>query len=99
MQFTVDDDRMTTHPSKSQTVAIRRRVRNGARYRFEPVIYDQLDAPYGVRAGILKIGDIVRVKNCPGCPPANTMGMAHIETLAGEFAGLVFTNSLQPLTR
>ena len=64
-----------------------RRVRVNARYRFEPVPYDQFDPPYGVTRGYLKSGDIVRVKNCPGCPPANTMGMCHVETLAGQFAG------------
>jgi hypothetical protein len=39
-------------------------------------------------------GDEVRVINLYGCPKANTMGHCHIETLGGEFAGLVLTNSL-----
>jgi hypothetical protein len=43
----------------------------------------------------LQRGDVVRVVNLHGCPPANTMGHCHVETLAGEFAGLVFCNSLQ----
>lgn len=39
----------------------------------------------------------VRVVNLPGCPKANTMGMAHVEDAAtGEFAGLVLTASLVP---
>lgn len=74
-----------------------RRVRNGASYRYAPVGWDKYDPPYGARAGFLFHGDTVRVKTPYGCPPANTMGHAHIETLAGEFAGLVCTNSLQPL--
>ena len=85
--------RRTRHVEGVQMTA--RRVRANARYRFEPVPYDQFDPPYGVTRGYLKSGDIVRVKNCPGCPPANTMGMCHVETLAGQFAGLVFTNSLK----
>jgi hypothetical protein len=74
---------------------IAHRVRPGSRYKYVPVLWDVADPPYGVTRGHLNTGDIVRVKNLHGCPPANTMGMCHIETLAGEFAGLVFCNSLQ----
>jgi len=73
-----------------------RRVRVNAKYRFDPVFLDRIDPPYGVDNGILKVGDTVKVVNLPGCPKANTMGHAHIETENGEFAGLVSTNSLVP---
>ena len=42
-------------------------------------------------------GQTVRVVNKFGCPPANTMGHCYIESLDGEFLGLVLTNSLTPL--
>jgi hypothetical protein len=71
------------------------RVRAGAKYRFNPVPWDRLDPPYGVNNGTLATGDSVRVVNLPGCPKANVMGHCHIETVAGEFAGLVCTNSLE----
>jgi hypothetical protein len=70
------------------------RVRANNVYQFEPVPWDRLDPPYGVKAGILRAGDKVRVVKCPGCPPPNTMRHCHIETLDGRFAGLVHTNSL-----
>lgn len=74
-----------------------RRVRTGSLYTYQPVMWDRLDRPHGVKADILISGDTVRVVKLHGCPPPNTMGMCHIDTLAGEFAGLVCTNSLQPL--
>jgi len=43
-------------------------------------------------------GELVRVVNLPGCPRANTMGHCHVQSLAGEFIGLVSCNSLQPRT-
>lgn len=73
-----------------------RRVRVNACYRYEPVMLDQIHPPHGVKAGILKPGDVVQVVNLPGAPKANTMGHAYIER-RGTFAGLVCTNSLQPL--
>ena len=77
--------------------ASHRKVRVNSRYRFEPVLWDEFDPPIGVQKGILKSGDVVRVVNLPGCPPANTMGRCHIQTESGEFAGLVCTNSLESL--
>lgn len=73
-----------------------RRVRANASYRYDPVMIDRFSPPYGVKEGILNPGDIVKVVKLPGCPPPNTMGHAHIER-RGQFAGLVSTNSLQPL--
>lgn len=66
-----------------------RKVRAGQIYRYHPVNLDLLHPPYSV-----KPGDLVRVVNLPGCPPANTMGHCHVEHLDGKFAGLVCTNSL-----
>jgi hypothetical protein len=70
------------------------RVRVRSLYTYRPVGWDIWDRPYGEQAGILKPGDTVRVVNLNGCPPANTMGMAHIQTREGVFAGLVLCNSL-----
>jgi hypothetical protein len=74
----------------------RRRVRAGSTYVYDPVPFDEINPPYGVEFGFLRPGDRVCVVNYPGCPPANTLGHAYIETLGGEFAGLVCTNSLKP---
>ena len=71
------------------------RVRNGSKYTYDPVMLDLVDPPYGAKNGTLKKGDVVKVKNLPGCPSANTMGMAHITSADGaEFLGLVSTCSL-----
>ena len=66
-----------------------RRVRANATYVYEPVLIDR-----GVAAD--HAGQVVRVVNMPGCPKANTMGHCHIQTLDGQFLGMVCTNSLQP---
>jgi hypothetical protein len=71
---------------------VARRVRVGARYRYEPVMFDRLHPPYD-----LEQGDVVTVVNLPGCPRANTMGMCYVNNPAGRFGGMVMTNSLQPL--
>jgi len=43
----------------------------------------------------LKSGDVVRVKNLHGCPPANTMGHCYVvDAKTGAFIGLVCCNSL-----
>jgi hypothetical protein len=72
------------------------KVRAGSSYRYNPVLMDVCDPPYGVKSEGLKKGDVVKVVNLHGCPPANTMGHCHIE-LNGRFAGLVCTNSLEAL--
>ena len=70
-------------------------VRAGSRYIYLPVMIDSIDPPYGVRAGFLSPGDVVRVVNLRGCPVANTMGHCHIENPENkEFLGLVCSNSL-----
>ena len=70
------------------------RVHNGSWYRYEPVGIDTWDSK-----ALVEPGSIVQVKSLPGCPPANTMGHAHIVDQQGRFAGLVLTNSLQPVKR
>jgi len=44
----------------------------------------------------LQPGDLVQVKNLTGCPPCNTMGMAHVVHPDGTLGGLVYTASLEP---
>ena len=72
------------------------KVAAGRTYRYQPVMWDQLYPPFGVVRGFLRPGDEVRVVKLPLAPPPNTMGMAHVETLDGQLAGLVHANSLEP---
>ena len=66
------------------------KVQNGRVYYYLPNLLDMVDARTS-----LKSGDCVRVKSLPGCPPANTMGHAHVcNPETGEFIGLVHCNSL-----
>ena len=71
-----------------------KKVRAGSKYTFDPCLWDIADRrPY-----MPAKGTVVRVMKSPhGCPPANAMGHCYIETLAGEFLGLVSTGSLQPV--
>jgi hypothetical protein len=72
-----------------------RRVRAGSVYVYDPVPCDRCDE----RLRHIEPGLFVRVVSLPGCPPANTMGHAHIEAaVTGEFLGLVLTTSLRLLT-
>lgn len=67
------------------------KVRANSTYRFEPVGMDiYRPAHHG-----LDRGDIVKVVNLHGCPPANTMGQCHVQR-DGKFMGMVSTNSLVP---
>ena len=66
------------------------KVRTGQRVRFNPSMWDKIDPKTN-----LKGGEIVRVIKCHGCPPPNTMGHCHVETLDGVFLGLVQTASLE----
>ncbi len=68
------------------------RVRANSRYTFTASRMD-IVMPMAY-AELVEDGDTVRVINMHGCPKANTMGMAYIETLAGEFIGLCSTGSL-----
>jgi len=66
------------------------RVRVGQKVKYVPALFDLIDPKTN-----LKPGDIVRVTKCHGCPPPNTMGHCHVETLDGKFIGLVQTASLE----
>jgi len=68
------------------------KVRKGAVYLFEAAGFDCFDRRENTPAN----GTLVRVCTPHGCPPPNTMGHCFVETLAGEFIGLVSTASLQP---
>ena len=66
------------------------KVRANQKLVYVPNMLDTID---GLTS--LKKGDLVKVINVRGCPPANTMGhcyVGHPET--GEFIGMVSTNSL-----
>lgn len=71
------------------------RVRVGARYRFEAVLFDRLNPTVNLP---LETGDVVTVINLPGAPKANTMGMCYVAK-DGVFAGMVMTNSLTPVPK
>ena len=66
-----------------------KRVRVGSTYVYKPVAIDQYD-----KRNDAGEGQHVRVINMPGCPRANTMGHCHIESLDGEFLGMVHVASL-----
>lgn len=69
-----------------------RKVIVGKTYIYDPVLIDRCDSKTD-----LKRGDLVRVINVRGCPPANTMGHCYVER-NGKFMGLVCTNSLKEVT-
>jgi len=68
------------------------KVRVGKVYKFTPVLWDQFNCD---EYTLEQAGNPVRVVNKYGCPKANTMGMCYIESLEGEFIGMVCTNSLE----
>ena len=69
------------------------RVRVNSLYTYNPVLLDRMaNLP-------INKGDIVRVTNLHGCPPANTMGQCYVaDPETGRFIGLVCCNSLEVLT-
>ena len=69
------------------------RVRAGSRYRFDPCILDQLHVCSNASPG-----DVVQVVKRHGCPPPNTLGQCHIQSLEGKFLGMVSIASLSPVT-
>lgn len=68
-----------------------RKVRTGSTYVFHPTF---LDKHASHLIGVVKQGDEVRVMQPYGCPKNGTMGHCYIETMSGQFVGLVCTNSL-----
>jgi hypothetical protein len=71
------------------------KVRKGTVYEFRAVGWDIFDRNRNTPGN----GMLVRVCHPRGCPPPNTMGHCHVETLDGEFIGLVSTASLHPRQR
>lgn len=69
-------------------------MRKGTVCRYEPALLDRIDALTGLQPGA-----IVRVCHPYGCPKPGTMGHAHVETLDGEFIGLVQCAGLIPVRR
>lgn len=70
------------------------RVRAGSLYFYNPVLLDVVDGRTN-----LKKGDIVRVVNLNGAPPANTMGHCYVaDPNTNDFIGMVACNSLELLT-
>jgi hypothetical protein len=69
------------------------RVRVNSLYFYDPVFLDrQANLP-------INKGDIVRVVNLNGCPPANTMGQCYVaDPDTNHFIGMVCCNSLEPVT-
>ena len=70
-----------------------KKVRVNKTYRYNPVPFDVFNPAI---PKLLVKGDVVKVVNKPGCPPANTFGMCYVEK-DGKFAGMVCTNSLEDL--
>lgn len=69
------------------------KVKAGLVYRYNPCMWDIMD-----KRTDLEKGDLVKVKNIPGCPPANTMGHCHVVNPdTEEFIGLVHCNSLEEI--
>lgn len=69
------------------------RVRVKSMYRYVPTMLDTMDCRNSAT-----VNEIVRVVNLPNAPKANTMGQCYINNLAGDFLGMVCTQSLQAIT-
>ncbi len=69
------------------------RVRVNSIYRFNPNGWDRLRAC----GDLVKSGDLVRVINLPGCPPANTMGQCYVRLVGDSSKAfqMVSTGSLE----
>lgn len=67
------------------------KVRVGTTYIYEAVGLDIYD-----NRTDLENGELVKVVNKFGCPPANTMRMCYVNRVSdGKFVGLVLTASLK----
>jgi hypothetical protein len=69
------------------------KVRVGSQYQYQPSTIDLIDPKTRPQ---LQPGDVVKVINLRGAPPANTMGQCHVEK-DGKFVGMVATASLQKI--
>ncbi len=66
------------------------KVRKGQRVRYVPSLWDRLDPKTSLQEGA-----VVKVCHPHGCPGPNVMGCCHVETIDGQFLGLVSTASLE----
>jgi hypothetical protein len=66
------------------------KVRKGQVYTFHASAWDRFDR----RHNTPNDGTKVRVCTPNGCPPPNTMGHCFVETMNGQFIGLVACASL-----
>ena len=78
------------------------RIIKGHKYRYNPVPIDVIFPTYGIRQGLLKSGDIVKVIAPPGMPKEKTINANHvyIETeIDGKwlFVGMIHINSLEKI--
>lgn len=73
------------------------KVRVGSLYHYWPCGWDEVDPT----RDLLQAGDLVRVINLPGCPPANTMGHCYVHPVGFEKEAfqLVMTASLFPFAK
>lgn len=70
------------------------KIRIGKTYIFEPATFDRLDR----NANTPDSGTLVRtIKSPHGTPPFGTMGHCYVETLEGQFVGLVQLASLKEI--
>ncbi len=70
-----------------------RSTRNGTTYTFQPVGIDAYDSG-AIWRGRVEPGAEVRVMQPYGCPRNGTMAHCYIESMDGEFIGLVLEASL-----
>jgi hypothetical protein len=71
------------------------KVRVNSIYRFQPNGWDTLRP---TASGYLAAGDLVKVVNLHGCPPANTMGQCYVHLVGDSNAKsfqMVSTGSLE----
>jgi hypothetical protein len=65
-------------------------------FKLEPQgLLDTTDARVMAHAG----KEVQKTSGGPGTPPNGTMGMCYVQTLEGEFIGLVLESSLVPTNR
>lgn len=71
------------------------RVRIGKIYRYEPSWWDLYFPSLG---NTLRVGQVVKVINLPGAPPANTTGQCYVaDPETGKFLCMVSVASLTPV--
>lgn len=69
------------------------KVRLNSKYRYNPNGWDTSCPTHG---NTLQPGQVVKVVNLPGAPPANTMGQAYVaDAETGKFICMVSTGSLE----